>query len=600
MDGQLIRAAIYARVSSEQQAQQNTIGSQIEAMEQRVREDGFVLEQELRFIDDGFSGSTLVRPALERLRDVVYAGGIDRVYVHSPDRLARKYAYQVLLVDEMKHHGVELVFLNHALGRSPEEDLLLQVQGMISEYERAKIMERSRRGKRHAARRGSVNVLTSAPYGYRYVSKHEGSGEAHFRIIFEEARVVREIFEWVALERLSIGAVCRRLKQQGIRTPTGHEDWHRSTISGLLRNPAYKGTAAFGKTRRGPRLPALRPHRRGAESRRDFSIYTTPDNEQELIAVPAIISADLFDAVRKQVEENKKRARTQQHGARHLLQGLLQCQCCGYAYYGKSISRAATKGRQRPYAYYRCNGSDAHRFAGKRVCPNKPVRTDLLEAAIWDDLCNLLNNPQRIRDEYERRLRGRSTDQPPETAQLDAMIRKLKRTIARLIDAYEDGLLEKDEFEPRLRQARQRLDNLQADARSAADRETEAHELRLVIGQFVDFAQRVRDGLQQPDWEMQREIIRALVKRIEINQDHVRVIYKVSPSPFVQRPAERGAFRQHCPRRAFATLGRFLVGGSSVQAASSPPNGANVGVHGSSGARYQTGLLRFRNGCGRR
>lgn len=146
MDGQLIRAAFYARVSSEQQAQQNTIGSQIAAIEARVREDGLEVDEELRFIDDGFSGSTLVRPALERLRDVAYVGGLDRVYVHSPDRLARKYAYQVLLVDEMKHHGVELVFLNHALGQSPEEDLLLQVQGMISEYERAKIMERSRRG----------------------------------------------------------------------------------------------------------------------------------------------------------------------------------------------------------------------------------------------------------------------------------------------------------------------------------------------------------------------------------------------------------------------------------------------------------------------
>jgi len=144
----------------------------------------------LRFIDDGYSGSTLVRPALERLRDVAYAGGIDRLYVHSPDRLARKYAYQVLLVDELTHHGVEMVFRNHALGTSPEEDLLLQVQGMISEYERAKIMERSRRGKRHAARRGSVNVLSSAPYGYRYVSKQEGDGEAHYRMVFEEARIM--------------------------------------------------------------------------------------------------------------------------------------------------------------------------------------------------------------------------------------------------------------------------------------------------------------------------------------------------------------------------------------------------------------------------
>ncbi len=110
---------------------------------------------------------TLIRPALERLRDLAAIGAIDRLYVHSPDRLARKYAYQVLLLDEFQRCGVEVVFLNHPLGKTPGEDLLLQVQGMVAEFERAKILERSRRGKLHAARQGSVNVLSGAPYGSR-------------------------------------------------------------------------------------------------------------------------------------------------------------------------------------------------------------------------------------------------------------------------------------------------------------------------------------------------------------------------------------------------------------------------------------------------
>jgi site-specific DNA recombinase len=151
-----IRAAIYARVSCEQQAQQSTIDSQIEALKEGVRDEGLTLDDELCFLDDGYSGSTLVRPALERMRDVAWAGGFTRLYVHSPDRLARKYAWQVLLVEELQRCGVEIVFLNRTIGASPEENLLLQMQGMIAEYERTKIMERSRRGKRHAARRGSV------------------------------------------------------------------------------------------------------------------------------------------------------------------------------------------------------------------------------------------------------------------------------------------------------------------------------------------------------------------------------------------------------------------------------------------------------------
>jgi site-specific DNA recombinase len=146
-----VRVAIYARVSSEQQAQEQTIASQVAALRQRVADDGFELPDELCFLDEGLSGSTLMRPALERLRDAAYVGAFQKLYVHSPDRLARRYAYQVLLVDELTKHGVEIAFLNRAIGVSPEEDLLLQMQGMFAEYERAKILERSRRGKRHAA-----------------------------------------------------------------------------------------------------------------------------------------------------------------------------------------------------------------------------------------------------------------------------------------------------------------------------------------------------------------------------------------------------------------------------------------------------------------
>src|SRR5919109_5652760 len=190
----MTHAAIYARVSSEQQAEANTIASQVAALQARVAADGLPLPLDHHFLDEGYSGATLIRPALERLRDAAALGTISRLYVHSPDRLARKYAYQVLLIDELQRAGVEIIFLNRELGRSPEDDLLLQVQGMVAEYERAKILERSRRGKRHAAQRGSVNVLSGAPYGYRYVSKWAGGGTARYEVILEEARVVRQIF----------------------------------------------------------------------------------------------------------------------------------------------------------------------------------------------------------------------------------------------------------------------------------------------------------------------------------------------------------------------------------------------------------------------
>ncbi len=146
-----LQVAFYARVSSEQQARAQTIDSQVAALRERVERDGASVSPEQAYLDAGYSGSTLIRPALERLRDAAAAGEIDRLYVLAPDRLARKYAYQVMLVDELQRAGVELVFLNRELGQSPEDELLLQVQGMIAEYERAKMLERSRRGKRHKA-----------------------------------------------------------------------------------------------------------------------------------------------------------------------------------------------------------------------------------------------------------------------------------------------------------------------------------------------------------------------------------------------------------------------------------------------------------------
>lgn len=242
------RVAIYARVSSDQQAQEQTIASQVAALRERITHDGHTLDEELCFIDDGVNGSTLMRPALERLRDIAYVSGFQKLYVHSPDRLARRYAYQVLLVDELTKHGVEIEFLNRSIGVSPEEDLLLQMQGMFAEYERAKIMERSRRGKRHGAARGRVNVLSGAPCGYRYISKRDGGGEASYEIIEEQAPIVKQIFEWVGRDRISIGEVSRRLKQQGALSARGKSWWDRTSVWAMLKNPAYMGSAAFGKT----------------------------------------------------------------------------------------------------------------------------------------------------------------------------------------------------------------------------------------------------------------------------------------------------------------------------------------------------------------
>ena len=544
-----VRAAIYARVSSDQQAREQTIHSQVAALRERVAGDGLALDEELCFLDEGFSGSTLMRPALERLRDLAYVGGFQKLYVHSPDRLARRYAYQVLLVDELKKHGVELEFLNRAIGVSPEEDLLLQMQGMFAEYERAKIMERSRRGKRHAAGRGSVNVLGGAPYGYRYISKRDGGGEASYEIHDEQAAVVKQIFEWVGRDRISIGEVSRRLKVKAIPSATGKSWWDRTSIWAMLKNPAYQGSAAFGKTRVGPRRSQLRKLRGQTKPpRRSGSTYDTEPSEQIAIPVPAIISEELFDAVQQQLAENRLRGRERKRGARYLLQGLLEFECCGYAYYGKRISSHSARGKT-PYAYYRCVGTDAYRFGGKRVCHNKQVRTDKLDEAVWNDACQLLRHPALLRKEYQRRLAAPSSSDGEQL--LAKQFSHAQRTVNRLIDAYADGVVDREEFEPRLQRARKRLSDLEKKIDAIQSQTREQSVLREALACLDSFSETMTTNLDQADWNTRREILRTLIERVVVEPDQLRVVYRIN-FPLFARKASKVRILHFCWRRDWA------------------------------------------------
>ena len=322
------------------------------------------------------------------------------------------------------------------------------MQGMIAEFERAKIMERSRRGKRHAARRGSVNVLGGAPYGYRYISKHAGGGQAQYQVVFDEAKVVKNVFEWVGRDRLSLREVGRRLRKHGIPSAKG-KSWHVFCVRKLLTNPAYKGTALFGRSRVGERRPRLRPARGQSEHpRNNTSRYSSPPDEQIAISVPAIVSTELFDAVAEQLAENRKRYRKRPSSPGYLLHGLIVCGCCGYSWYGKGISRFTNTDRTK-YPYYRCTGMDAFRFDGQKICRHRPLRLDRLDAAVWADVCAVLQNPRSLRQEFEQRLSHQSRPDV-DVDELAKQISAVQRCISRLIDAYHDGLLEKAEFETTL------------------------------------------------------------------------------------------------------------------------------------------------------
>jgi site-specific DNA recombinase len=295
----------------------------------------------------------------------------------------------------------------------------------------------------------------------------------------------------------------------------------------------------------------------GQELLGSYSVYDQPPETGITIPVPAIVSEELFAAVQERLAENRKRNRQSRRGAKYLLQGLIVCRRCGYGFYGKPVGCRSAEGKPRRYAYYRCIGSDAYRFGGERICTNKQVRTDLLDQAVWDDVCGLLRNPKRIEAEYERRLsQKKSPDDDPQP--LQARIQKVKQAVARLIDAYEEGLVEKEDFQPRIKRLRERLGKLESEARAQTEADQQQAELRLVIGRLEQFAAEVEKGLDKVDWEKKRDILRTLVKRVEVDEEQVRVVYRIGPLPFDSRPERSGL--QDCWRRDHSALRRPDVG----------------------------------------
>ncbi len=241
-------AAIYARVSCARQKKDETIGSQTAALREHAAAAGLDVPEEWVFEDEGHSGATLVRPALEALRDLAAQGCVDVVLCYSPDRLARKFAYQALLIEEFARAGTRVEFVKGPRGDTPEDQLLVQFQGMFAEYEKAQLMERYRRGKAHRARTGSVNVLSRRPVRLPLRPQDRPTPAPPTRSSSTRRRWWRSCSAATPTTGPPSRTWRRWLTSQNVPTRTGKHRWDRSVIWGMLRNPAYAGTAVFGKT----------------------------------------------------------------------------------------------------------------------------------------------------------------------------------------------------------------------------------------------------------------------------------------------------------------------------------------------------------------
>ena len=544
-DGQARVAAIYARVSSERQRQEQTIQSQTAALRELAGQRELLVPDEFIFEDDGFSGASLQRPALERLRDRAFEGCFEAVLCHAPDRLARRYAYQVLLLEELARGGIEVVFAKEPeRSGSPEDELLRQFQGMIAEYERAQIAERCRRGKLHRARAGAVSVLSNAPYGYRYVKRSEHA-DAFYEIDQLEAPMVREIFDRYVEQRESIVQIAKSLSEQGVPTRTGKPCWGPSTIWAILRNPAYTGQAAYGRRRvtDAPAKPMRVTRQRGGHSDRSACEHVGPEHWLR-IPVPALITEEQHALAQELLAQN---CRLSPRNTRtvSLLQGILVCRQCGHSYYRSSTrSKAGIV-----HHYYRCSGADSFRRPEGRVCAARPVRIDEIDELVWAQVLALLENPELIEVEIERRLQTLRAEHPASHRRegLERDLTRAQNALRRLIDGYQEQLITLEELRARMPELRKREATLRAEL-DALDAQLHDAETYLKLTETLDaFRARLSANAKTLPIEQRQEIVRLVVREVLLGDDGATIRHSIplptggQPSGSLLRSQSQGA-----------------------------------------------------------
>ena len=231
-----MQVALYARVSTPHQQLEHTIASQLQALRHHINHQNWSLLPEPEYLDEGISGSRLDRPALDRLRDAAQRGEFDAVVVLSPDRLARHSAHQWLLIEELDKLQVQLVFLENPFGHSPQGKLLTQMQGMLAEYERSQILERTRRGRLDKARRGLYIPWAYRSYGYRYLPKRYDSPPQVW-IEPTQAEVIYQMYRLLIDEQLSCRQIAKHLNERHIPTPSGQNVvWLPGVVRRILSN----------------------------------------------------------------------------------------------------------------------------------------------------------------------------------------------------------------------------------------------------------------------------------------------------------------------------------------------------------------------------
>ena len=504
--------AIYARVSSDRQAKEGTIESQLEAVRAFVAEQRWRVDSDREFVDNGVSGTQIDRPALDGLRDAISAGQIERVVVLSRDRLSRTFVHQEYLREEWERSGCELVFAEEPAVETPQDMLASQMRGVFAEYERIALLDRMRRGLLHRARKGEPTP--NAPWGYRYIPRQENV-VARWEVEAGQAEWVQKMYRWVWAEHLGVRAAANRLQKQGVPPPGGGNSWQLSTVHRILTNPAYRGETFYQRTHSGSGGPKD-SHGRSLRPREDWIS----------ILVPVIVPVEEWEMVQEELARHRQLAQRHARSRRYLLQGLVTCGLCGRRMAGRKSGH---------HLYYVCRSK--RDLLPENRCPSCWARADALETLVWQAVKELVLSPQQVLVSYqEQRDAWLQGECEQEHRALEREGETLDHRRQRLLDAYEIGAISLEELVRR----RQRLEKAQRElARRQAEWEQRQQRwagFDVALSELEKYREIVQESLESLTFEQRREILTLLVEEVAVFDDRVVVRHILSSDSALRSP----------------------------------------------------------------
>lgn len=512
-------AALYARVSTRRQEEEETIASQIAAIEEYAQKRGYEIRKELYFVDEAQSGAKLARPALDRLRDAASEGQYQLVLCLCPDRLARRYALQVLLLEEFKRFGIEVEFTNQTMEKNdPHSELLRNIQGMFAEYERTQIAERMRRGRLHRVKQGHL-ITVRTPYGYHYIPKSETNGEM-WEIEASEAAVIRLIYAWYTqAEPLSFRQIAAQLHASAqVPAPRQGGQWAPSTVGNILRQDQYTGQAYYNRSQAHPdEVGQLRQV--GYGRLRNPARRSRPVEEWITIPIPAILDQETWQTAQERLKMNQKIAKRNTRNL-YMLRGLLVCAVCGHSLYGRTdhgkVSYSCGTGMSR-----RSPGVPEHHC----VIPGR-----VIEPLVWQAVVDLLQNPTLIAQAWSTSADAHTNpDLPGQRERLEGRLRSLDRQRERLLDLFQEEHLDKTVYLQRTQRLQQEHLSIQQRLQQQAQQERLELAKQSFSLDFEQYCQRILAGLANPSVERKQEIIRLLIDHVVVGNAEI-VIKHVVPA----------------------------------------------------------------------